>query len=58
MKRFVRFVATAAIVLLFVTIAAADTLELRDGRVLMAAIWEVRKRCCVFKLRAIFKRLT
>ena len=34
MKRFVRFVSTAAIVLLFVTIAAADTLELRDGRVL------------------------
>ncbi len=34
MKRFVRFVSTVAIVLLFVTIAAADTLELRDGRVL------------------------
>jgi len=34
MKRFVRFVATAALVLLFVTIAAADTLELKDGRVL------------------------
>src|SRR3979411_2410602 len=34
MKSFVRFFATAAIVLLFVTIAAADTLELRDGRVL------------------------
>jgi hypothetical protein len=34
MKRFVRFVATAAVVLLFVTIAAADTLELKDGRVL------------------------
>src|SRR5882762_10465930 len=34
MKRFVRFVSTAAIVLLFVTIAAADTLELKDGRVL------------------------
>jgi hypothetical protein len=34
MKRFVRFVATAALGLLFVAIAAADTLELRDGRVL------------------------
>jgi len=34
MKRFVRFVATAALGLLFVVIAAADTLELRDGRVL------------------------
>src|SRR5712672_207550 len=34
MNRFVRFVSTAAIVLLFVTIAAADTLELKDGRVL------------------------
>jgi hypothetical protein len=34
MKRFVRFVAIAAMGLLFVTIAAADTLELRDGRVL------------------------
>jgi len=34
MKRFVRFVATAAMLLLFVTIAAADTLELKDGRVL------------------------
>jgi hypothetical protein len=32
MKRFVRFVATAALTLLFVTIAAADTLELKDGR--------------------------
>jgi hypothetical protein len=38
MKRFVRFVATAALGLLFVTAfvksAAADTLELKDGRVL------------------------
>src|SRR4029077_18015510 len=34
MKRFVRFVATAALAPLFVTVAAADTLELRDGRVL------------------------
>ena len=34
MKRSVRFVATAAMLLLFVTIAAADTLELKDGRVL------------------------
>src|SRR5437899_11662214 len=34
MKRFVRFVATAALGLAFVTIAAADTLELKDGRVL------------------------
>jgi len=34
MKRFVRFVATAALGLLFVTLAAADTLELKDGRVL------------------------
>src|SRR5260221_172878 len=34
MKRFARFVATAALGLLFVAIAAADTLELRDGRVL------------------------
>src|ERR1700720_4244812 len=34
MKRFVRFIATAALGLLFVTIAAADTLELKDGRVL------------------------
>ncbi len=34
MKRFVRFVATAALGLVFVTIAAADTLELKDGRVL------------------------
>jgi len=34
MKRFVRFVATAALGLLFVTFAAADTLELKDGRVL------------------------
>jgi hypothetical protein len=34
MKRFVRIVATAALGLLFVAIAAADTLELRDGRVL------------------------
>jgi hypothetical protein len=34
MKSFVRFFATTAIVLLFVTIAAADTLELKDGRVL------------------------
>src|SRR5260370_3397778 len=34
MKRFVRFVATAALGLLFVVIAAADPLELRDGRVL------------------------
>src|SRR5438309_8861431 len=34
MKRFVRFVATAAMGLVFVTTAAADTLELKDGRVL------------------------
>ncbi len=34
MKRYVRFVATAALSFLFVAIAAADTLELRDGRVL------------------------
>src|ERR1700739_688264 len=34
MKRFVRFVATAALGLVFVTVAAADTLELKDGRVL------------------------
>jgi hypothetical protein len=34
MKRFARFVGTAALGLLFVAIAAADTLELRDGRVL------------------------
>jgi hypothetical protein len=34
MKHFVRFVAAAALALLFVTIAAADTLELKDGRVL------------------------
>jgi hypothetical protein len=34
MKRFVRFVATVALGLLFVTVAAADTLELKDGRVL------------------------
>jgi len=34
MKRFVRFIATAALGLVFITIAAADTLELKDGRVL------------------------
>ncbi len=34
MKRLLRFVATAALGLLFVTAAAADTLELKDGRVL------------------------
>lgn len=34
MKRFVRFVATAAVGLLFVGAAVADTLELKDGRVL------------------------
>jgi hypothetical protein len=34
MKRFVRFVATAALTLLFVGSAVADTLELKDGRVL------------------------
>src|ERR1700716_192412 len=34
MKRFARLVATAALGLLFVAIAAADTLELKDGRVL------------------------
>lgn len=34
MKRLVRFVATAALGLLFVAVAAADTLELKDGRVL------------------------
>jgi hypothetical protein len=34
MKRFVHFVATAALGLVFVTVAAADTLELKDGRVL------------------------
>jgi hypothetical protein len=34
MQRFVRFVATAALGLVFVTVAAADTLELKDGRVL------------------------
>jgi hypothetical protein len=34
MKRFVRFIATAALGVLFVTVAAADTLELKDGRVL------------------------
>jgi len=34
MKRFGRFVATAALGLLFVAVAAADTLELKDGRVL------------------------
>ncbi len=34
MKRFVRFVGTAALGFLFVTVAAADTLELKDGRVL------------------------
>jgi hypothetical protein len=34
MKRFARFVATFALGLLFVGAAAADTLELRDGRVL------------------------
>src|ERR1700720_934273 len=34
MKRFVRFIATAALGLLFVGAAVADTLELKDGRVL------------------------
>src|SRR5258708_27117759 len=34
MKRFVRFIAAAALGLVFVTVAAADTLELKDGRVL------------------------
>src|ERR1700722_10060151 len=34
MKRFGRFVATAALGLVFITVAAADTLELKDGRVL------------------------
>jgi hypothetical protein len=34
MKRLVRFVATAALTLLFVGAAVADTLELKDGRVL------------------------
>ena len=34
MKRLVRFVATAALTLLFVGSAVADTLELKDGRVL------------------------
>ena len=34
MKHFVRFIATAALGVLFVTVAAADTLELKDGRVL------------------------
>ena len=34
MKRFVRFVATATLGLLFVGAAMADTLELKDGRVL------------------------
>jgi len=34
MKRFVRFVATATLGLLFVSAAMADTLELKDGRVL------------------------
>jgi hypothetical protein len=34
MKRFVRFVATAALGLVFITVASADTLELKDGRVL------------------------
>jgi hypothetical protein len=34
MKHFVRFVATVALGLLVVTIAGADTLELKDGRVL------------------------
>jgi hypothetical protein len=34
MKRFERFIATAALGLVFVTVAAADTLELKDGRVL------------------------
>ena len=34
MKRFVRFVATAALSLFVVAVAAADTLELKDGRVL------------------------
>jgi hypothetical protein len=34
MTRFVRFIATAALSLLVVTVAAADTLELKDGRVL------------------------
>lgn len=34
MKLFVRFVATAALGLLFIAVAAADTLELKDGRVL------------------------
>jgi hypothetical protein len=34
MKRFVRFIAIAALGLVFVTVAAADTLELKDGRVL------------------------
>jgi hypothetical protein len=34
MKRFVRFVATAALILVFGSAAMADTLELKDGRVL------------------------
>ena len=34
MKLFVRFVATVALGLLFIAVAAADTLELKDGRVL------------------------
>jgi hypothetical protein len=34
MKRFVRFIATAALALVFVGAALADTLELKDGRVL------------------------
>jgi hypothetical protein len=34
MKRLVRFLATAALGFLFVAVAAADTLELKDGRIL------------------------
>ena len=34
MKRFVRFIATAALGLLVVAVASADTLELKDGRIL------------------------
>ncbi len=53
MKNFARILAAAALGLSLVGAAAADTLELKDGRVLQgrcrAATWVVPRRCCVSK---------
>ena len=43
MTRFTRSIAAVALGLLFAGAAVADTLELKDGRVLQAGFWAARR---------------